>query len=396
MTNRDLFLKHVAQTSDSPLMFEASRADGVYIYGEHDKKYIDLISGISVSNLGHNHPEIVQAAKNQLNKYMHLMVYGEYVQPIQVEFAKLLVDQLPEPLKTVYFVNSGSEATEGAMKLAKRYTGRKEIIACNNAYHGHTHGAMSLMSNLEYSSTYGPLLEQVKFIEFNNFSDLQNITNKTAAVIIEPIQGEAGVKIPDENYLQKLRERCDETGTLLIFDEIQTGFGRTGKLFAFEHYHVIPDIILLAKALGGGMPIGAFISSPEIMKVLSHNPVLGHITTFGGHPVSCATGLKHLQLLLKDDQKIIKKVNDKAAFLKELLSTNYIKEIRNKGLLMAIEFENAKINHEVISTCYQNGILTDWFLYADNCLRIAPPLIISEAEIETACEIINKAIAVSS
>ncbi len=386
---KQLFLKHLAQTSEYPLMLEAESADGIYIYDQSRKSYIDLISGIAVANLGHNHPEIKSAIKKQVDKYTHLMVYGEYIQSIQVEFAKLLTDHLPKMLNTVYFTNSGSEATEGAMKLAKRVTGRKEIIACKNAYHGNTQGAMSLMTGNDYIDQYGPLLPNIKLIEFNNLEHIKQISKSTACIIIEPIQGEAGVVLPQEGYLEALRKRCNQTGTLLIFDEAQTGFGRTGSLFAFEQFGIVPDILLLAKALGGGMPLGAFIASNEMMQSLSNHPALGHITTFGGHPVSCAAGLAHLKLLLKNDKKIIQEVQPKADLFKKLLTSNTIVDLRQKGLMMALELENAEKNHQVIQRCYEEGILTDWFLYADDCLRIAPPLTISEEQIEQVCKTLN-------
>lgn len=388
LTQRQLFLQHNAQTSPEPLMLEFVRAQGIYIYDAQDKKHIDLIAGIGVSNVGHCHSNVVKAIKEQVETYMHLMVYGEYVQPPQVNFAKALADILPPSLSCTYFLNSGTEAVEGAMKLAKRYTGRKGFIACKNAYHGSTQGAESLMESDFYSSGYGPFLPNVSFIEHNNIADLDKITTDIAAVFIEPIQGEAGIRVADLSYMQALKAKCQETGTLLIFDEIQSGFGRSGKMFAFEHYNVVPDVLLLAKGIGGGMPIGAFISSLEIMSVLSHSPILGHMTTFGGHPVCCAAGLATLRTLV--DNGIVAEVEEKGQLFKQLLQHPAIKEIRGKGLMLAVEFENFEINKKIIDACILDGILSDWFLHCSNSMRIAPPLIITKEEIEEACTIILK------
>jgi len=388
LTQRQLFLQHNAQTSPEPLMLEFVRAKGIYIYDAQDKKHIDLIAGIGVSNVGHCHPAVVKAIKDQAETYMHLMVYGEYVQSPQVNFAKALADILPESLSCTYFLNSGTEAVEGAMKLAKRYTGRKGFIACKNAYHGSTQGAESLMESDFYSSGYGPFLPNVSFIEHNQIADLTKITTDIAAVFIEPIQGEAGIRVADLSYMQALKARCQETGTLLIFDEIQSGFGRSGKMFAFEHYNVVPDVLLLAKGIGGGMPIGAFISSLEIMSVLSHTPILGHMTTFGGHPVCCAAGLATLRTLI--DDHVVAKVEEKGQLFKQLLKHPAIKEIRGKGLMLAVEFENFETNKKIIDACILDGILSDWFLHCSNSMRIAPPLIITKEEIEEACAIILK------
>jgi len=388
LTQRQLFLQHNAQTSPEPLMLEFVRAKGIYIYDAQDKKHIDLIAGIGVSNVGHCHPAVVKAIKDQAETYMHLMVYGEYVQSPQVNFAKALADILPESLSCTYFLNSGTEAVEGAMKLAKRYTGRKGFIACKNAYHGSTQGAESLMESDFYSSGYGPFLPNVSFIEHNQIADLAKITTDIAAVFIEPIQGEAGIRVADLSYMQALKARCQETGTLLIFDEIQSGFGRSGKTFAFEHYNVVPDVLLLAKGIGGGMPIGAFISSLEIMSVLSHTPILGHMTTFGGHPVCCAAGLATLRTLI--DDHVVAEVEEKGQLFKQLLKHPAIKEIRGKGLMLAVEFENFEINKKIIDACILDGILSDWFLHCSNSMRIAPPLIITKEEIEEACAIILK------
>lgn len=388
LTQRQLFLQHNAQTSPEPLMLEFVRAKGIYIYDAQDKKHIDLIAGIGVSNVGHCHPAVVKAIKDQVETYMHLMVYGEYVQSPQVNFAKALADILPESLSCTYFLNSGTEAVEGAMKLAKRYTGRKGFIACKNAYHGSTQGAESLMESDFYSSGYGPFLPNVSFIEHNQIADLAKITTDIAAVFIEPIQGEAGIRVADLSYMQALKARCQETGTLLIFDEIQSGFGRSGKMFAFEHYNLVPDVLLLAKGIGGGMPIGAFISSLEIMSVLSHTPILGHMTTFGGHPVCCAAGLATLRTLI--DDHVVAEVEEKGKLFKQLLKHPAIKEIRGKGLMLAVEFENFDTNKKIIDACILDGILSDWFLHCSNSMRIAPPLIITKEEIEEACAIILK------
>lgn len=388
LTQRQLFLQHNAQTSPEPLMLEFVKAKGIYIYDAAGKKHIDLIAGIGVSNVGHCHPAVVKAIQEQAETYMHLMVYGEYVQTPQVNFAKALADILPKSLNCTYFLNSGTEAVEGAMKLAKRYTGRKGFIACKNAYHGSTQGAESLMESDFYSSGYGPFLPNVSFIQHNNIGDLDKITEEIAAVFIEPIQGEAGIRVADLEYMQALRAKCNETKTLLIFDEIQSGFGRSGKMFAFEHYNVIPDVLLLAKGIGGGMPIGAFISSLEIMSVLSHSPILGHMTTFGGHPVCCAAGLATLRTLV--DHHIVDEVEEKGQLFKQLLVHPAIKEIRGRGLMLAVEFESFEINKKIIDACILDGILSDWFLHCSNSMRIAPPLIIVKEEIEEACRIILK------
>jgi acetylornithine/N-succinyldiaminopimelate aminotransferase len=390
LTLRQLFLANNAQTTNFPLLLEFERAEGIYMYDSEGKPYIDLISGIGVSNLGHSNPYVINAIKEQLDKYMHLMVYGEYVQSPQVRFAEKLVGILPDNLQSVYFTNSGAEAVEGALKLAKRFTGRADIIACHNSYHGSTHGALSVMGNEEFKQAYRPLLPGVKFIHFNNIDDLNLINEQTACVIIETVQGEAGIRVPDMAYMQALRKRCDETGTLLILDEIQAAFGRTGKLFAFEHFGIVPDILLLAKALGGGMPIGAFISSDAIMSALKENPILGHITTFGGHPVCCAAGLAALEVLL--DNELYQQVAEKEALLRELLVHPAIKEIRGKGLMLALELESFDLNKKIIDRCIANGVITDWFLHCSNAMRLAPPLIITHDEIKKACEIIIESV----
>lgn len=386
LTQRQLFLKHNAQTSTTPLMLEFVKAQGVNLYNSEGKAYIDLIAGIGVSNVGHCHPNVVSAVKKQAETYMHLMVYGEFVQSPQVNFATALASVLPEQLNCTYFVNSGAEAVEGAMKLAKRYTGKKGFIACKNAYHGSTQGAESLMESDFYSAGYGPFLPHVDFITHNNIADLEKITDQTAAVFIEPIQGEAGVRVSNQAFMEALKAKCLATGTLLVFDEIQTGFGRTGKMFAFEHYNIAPDILLLAKGIGGGMPIGAFISSSEMMSVLSFDPILGHMTTFGGHPVCCAAGLATLNTLL--DENIVADVEAKGNLFKELLQHPAINEIRGKGLMLAVSFDSFETNKAIIDACIEDGVITDWFLHCSDAMRIAPPLTITESEIRNACDII--------
>lgn len=390
LTQRQLFLKHNAQTSTAPLLLEFAKAKGVYLYDMDGKAYLDLIAGIGVSNVGHCHDNVVNAVQKQAATYMHLMVYGEFVQTPQVAFAEALASVLPSNLSCTYFVNSGAEAVEGAMKLAKRYTNRTELIACKSSYHGSTQGALSLMGNEEFKQAYRPLLPSVQFINFNQINDLQLISTNTAAVFIETVQGEAGIRIPDSAYLHALRQRCNETGTLLVFDEIQCGFGRTGKMFGFEHFDVIPDILLLAKGIGGGMPIGAFISSKEIMSVFTENPILGHITTFGGHPVSCAAGLATLQTIL--EAHLVDSVIEKGELFRQLLIHPAIKGIRGIGLMLAVEFESFELNKKIIDGCIVDGIITDWFLHCSNSMRIAPPLIITQEEIRKACKVILKQI----
>lgn len=350
------------------------------------KKYLDLISGISVSNLGHGHPKIIEAVKAQAEKHMHLLVYGELVQSPQVELATLLAKQLPETLDNVYFTNSGAEVIDGAMKLAKVHTGRTEIIGFKKAYHGSTQGPLSLMGDERLKLPFRPLLPDVKHLEFNNEQDLKQITNKTAAVFVEPIQGEAGIVPADLKWLKLLRDRCTETGALLVFDEIQTGMGRTGSLFCFEQYGIIPDVLCLAKALGGGMPLGAFITSKAIMHHFANDPALGHITTFGGHPVSCAAGLAALEVLLEENY--IFQAKQKETLMRGKFKHDLIKDVRGKGLIMAIQFENAETNFKVIEKCLAKGLMTDWFLFNDSALRIAPPLTITESELEWACDTI--------
>jgi acetylornithine/N-succinyldiaminopimelate aminotransferase len=386
MNKRELFLRHVAQTSPAPLAIDIVKAKGSVLRDADGKKYLDLIAGISVCNVGHRHPKVVKAIKKQVDDYMHLLVYGEMVETPQVQYAKWLSDHLPAPLNSVYFTNSGAEATEGAMKLAKRFTNRTQIIAFNKSYHGSTQGALSIMGDEYWRNAFRPLLPDVLHLEYDSFNSLQEITTQTACVIAETIQAERGVVAPSAQWMKALRDKCNETGALLILDEIQTGFGRTGTLWGFEQFDVVPDIVLLGKALGGGMPLGAFVADQKIMAVLTENPVLGHITTFGGHPVCCAAGLAAAKVLLKE--KIIDEVNSKAALFKELLQHPLIKDIRANGLLIAVEFESFDINKKVIDGCLQKGLLTDWFLFAPECMRIAPPLTISEKEIKKAVKTI--------
>jgi putrescine aminotransferase len=390
MNNRQLFLSHLAQTTDFPLLIEVEKAEGIYLYGPKGEKYIDLISGIGVSNVGHRHPKVLNAIQTQLDKYLHLMVYGEYVQTPQTLLAKALCDTLPSHLDNVYLVNSGSEAIEGALKLAKRYTNRRELISCVDAYHGSSHGSLSVGGNEVFKRAYRPLLPGIKHIFYGSFSDLEKITPETAAVVIETIQGEAGIRVACREYFQALRKRCDETGTLLILDEIQAGFGRTGKFWAFEHYDIVPDMVVCAKGMGGGMPIGAFIANKEVMGAFKNNPLLGHITTFGGHPVSAAASLATIKILLEEN--LINQVEAKANLFKNLLIHPKIKGFRNKGLMMAVEFESFEVLKPIIDRAIEMGVITDWFLFCDDSMRIAPPLIISEEQIQEACLIILKAI----
>lgn len=390
ISNKQLFLLNTAQTSTTPKMMEIDYAEGIYLYDTNGKAYIDLVSGFAVSNIGHRHPKVLEAIKGQLDKYLHLTVYGEYVQTPMVQFARALVSVLPATLNNVYFVNSGAEATEGALKLAKRYTGRTGIVAFNNAYHGSTHGALSVMGNEEYKQAYRPLLPDVRFIDFNILEDLNWITTETACVIVETVQGEAGIRVATPLYMEKLRARCTEVGALLILDEIQAAFGRTGKLFAFEHYGIVPDVLLLAKALGGGMPIGAFIADKKVMGVLAENPILGHITTFGGHPVSCSAGLANLNVILEEN--LVDTVDAKEALFRDLLVHPLIKEIRGKGLMLAMQLESFNQVEQVSHLCSEQGVVIDWFLHCETAMRIAPPLIIREEEIRKVCAVILEAL----
>ena len=394
LTERQLFLNLVAQTSPAPMLLEPERAEGIYVYDKAGNRYMDLIAGISVGNLGHRHPKVVEAIKKQADKYLHLMVYGEYVQSPQVQLAELITHHLPPHLNSVYFTNSGAEATEGAMKLAKRYTGRFEIICFNKSYHGSTQGALSLMGDEYFRNSFRPLLPGITHLDYNDLHSLNAISDKTACVILEPVQAESGVTVPDISFLRQLQKQCTKLGAFLIFDEAQTGIGRTSELFAFQKFGVTPDILLTAKALGGGLPLGAFISSQEIMSTLTHEPVLGHLTTFGGNPVSCAAGLASLLALFEEGW--MKQVEQKEKLFHKLLQHPRVKMIRSCGLLMAIEFENEAFNKRVIEECWKYELITDWFLFAPNCLRIAPPLIITEEEIETACRIILQSVEIAS
>ncbi|MDX5583670.1 MAG: aminotransferase class III-fold pyridoxal phosphate-dependent enzyme [Aureibaculum sp.] len=380
------FLKYQAQTSTHPLGLEISHANGSYVYDTNNKEYLDFIAGVSANSLGHNHPVIKNAILVQLEKYTHVMVYGEFVQKPQVELCKYLSKHLPSELQSVYLTNSGTEATEGALKLAKRYTGRSEIIAAKNAYHGNTQGAMSICGNEQQNSAYRPLIPGAKFISFNSENDIQHITNRTAAVILETIQGGAGFIVPINDYLLKVKKRCNDVGALLILDEIQTGIGRTGKLFGFENYHVAPDILIVGKGLGGGMPIGAFIASTEMMAVFKKNPALGHITTFGGHPLIAASALATCKEIV--DSNLIEEASDKEKLFRKLLRHDAIKEIRGKGLMLAIIMESPGIASKVILKALENGLLLFWLLYEDNAIRITPPLNISNDEIKKGCSIL--------
>ncbi len=386
INHRNIFLHNVAQTSPTPLGLEIIKAEGIYLTDVNGKKYVDLISGISVSNLGHCHPKVVAAINDQTKTYMHLMVYGEYVQHPQTQYAKLLTSLLPSNLNCIYYTNSGTEATEGALKLAKRVTRRTEIICFKNSYHGSTHGALSVMGNEEYKSSFRPLLPDVKQLEFNNFSQLAQITNKTACVIIEPIQGEAGVHKANTEFLKELRKKCDDTCTLLIFDEIQSGFGRTGMLFAFENYNVVPDILLIAKGMGGGLPIGAFVSSGKLMSCLTNDPVLGHITTFGGNAVCVAAAKATLEVLV--EEKLYLRADEIEKVILEMLVHPKIKEVRCVGALCAVEFGDAALNIDIINECIKKGVITDWFLHCPTAMRLAPPLIITNKELRASLQII--------
>ena len=386
---RQLFLEHVGQTSDYPMMLEVERAEGVYLYGPNGKRWIDLISGVSVSAVGHGNPAVIEAICRQARDYLHLMVYGEAIEAPQVRYAQRIASLLSDPLDSVYFVNSGSEAVEGALKLAKRYTGRTEMIYYKNAYHGSTHGSLSVMGGETFRNAFRPLLPDTRQIRFNEPDDLQYITPRTACVIIEPVQGEGGIIPVRRDYLQALRDRCNETETLLIYDEIQTGLGRTGTLYFFQHYGLVPDILCTAKAFGGGMPLGAFIASKRVMDVLKTNPVLGHITTFGGHPVCCAAGLAALEYTLSEG--LMEQAESKGALYEKLLGDHpLVREIRRVGLLMAIEFGDAELTARIVWDAVEAGLMTEWFMFHETAMRIAPPLTITPAEIEEACTILRK------
>ena len=391
-TLRQEFLAHVGQTSPEPLLIEVTRAEGVFFYTPEGKRYYDLVSGVSVNNVGHANPKVVAAVQQQASDYMHIMVYGEMVERPQVQYARLLAERLPEPLDSVYFVNSGSEAVEGALKLAKRYTGRHKMMSMHCAYHGSNHGSLSMMASPEgdtWKAPFQPLLPNVEYLRFNNFDDLSRIDDETACVLVEPVQGEAGVIPPADGYLHALRQRCDETGTMLIFDEIQTGMGRTGSLFAMQKYGVTPDIVCLAKAFGGGMPLGAFVSSKAIMDSLQSNPALGHITTFGGHPVCCAAGLAALNYIL--DNQLVDDVERKGKRYEDALkNAPHVLEIRRSGLLMAVELGTSEKMFQMMALFKEYGIMSDWFLFCDTAFRISPPLTISDEEIDDSCRIITR------
>jgi acetylornithine/succinyldiaminopimelate/putrescine aminotransferase len=390
LSHRQLFLQNQAQTSDFPLLLEVEKAEGVYMYGPRGERYLDLISGIGVSNVGHRHPRVLAAIHDQLDKYLHLMVYGELVQAPQVQLATQLRETLPATLNNTYLVGSGAEAVEGALKLAKRYTGRPELVSCYNSYHGSTQGALSMTGSENFKRAFRPLLPGISHIHHNDPAGLDRITKNTAAVLLETVQGEAGVRVADASYLQALRTRCSQTGTLLILDEIQTGFGRTGTFWAFEQFGIVPDILVCAKGMGGGMPIGAFISSAQIMASFKNDPVLGHLTTFGGHPVSCAAALATLQVIR--EEKLAEQVAAKAALFHQLLVHPRIKGIRNLGLLMAVEFDSYAVLKPIIDRAITKGVLTDWFLFCDNAMRLAPPLTITPDQIREACVLILAAI----
>jgi acetylornithine/succinyldiaminopimelate/putrescine aminotransferase len=385
MTHRQLFQQHVAQTSPAPLGLEIERAEGVYLYDSGGKRYLDLIAGIGPSVLGHRHPAVQQAVSDQLDRYWHTLVYGEFVLHPQVELATLLAAHLPG-LDSVYFVNSGTEATEGAMKLAKRYTGRRELVACRNAYHGSTQGAASLMDPPDFTAAYQPLLPGIRHIDFNDDDSLEAITRETAGVVVETVQGEAGLIPPRPEWLCLLRARCTEMGALLILDEVQAGYGRTGTLFAFEQFGIVPDILLLAKGFGGGMPIGAFVAPRAIMQAFTMDPPLGHITTFGGHPVCAAAALATLRVLL--ESYLIAQVPANAALFRSLLVHPAIHAVRSAGLWLAVDLGDASKVQSTIRYCIEHGVITDWFLFNDQSLRIAPPLTISEEEIREGCGVI--------
>ncbi|TXB65805.1 aspartate aminotransferase family protein [Vicingus serpentipes] len=381
------FLNLQGQTSPSPYLIDVDKAQGIYFWDKNGKRYMDMIAGVAVNNIGHSHPKVISAIKNQLDKHLHVMVYGEYLQDAQIDLAENLASILPSNLNCSYIVNSGTEANEAALKLAKRYTGRQALVACKNSYHGSTHGSLSVTGNETKQSNYKPLLPNIQFIEFNNIDSLDIITNKTAGVLIETIQGDAGLIKPTQEFLVALRKKCTETGALLIFDEVQVGMGRTGKFFAFEHYNIIPDVLTLGKALGGGMPIGAFISSTEIMHCLTHNPMLGHITTFGGHPVICAAANACINVL--KEESWIKETESKGQFLEDILiQSSAIKEIRRAGLFFAIEMDSFETVKKVVENCLKKGLIGFWFLSTPNAFRLSPPLSITTKELEQAGKII--------
>jgi acetylornithine/succinyldiaminopimelate/putrescine aminotransferase len=387
ISNKQLFLNHVAQTSVAPIGIEMVKAEGVYLFDVDGKKYFDAISGFSVANIGHGNKKVIEAVHQQSAQYMHLIVYGEFIEQPQIAYAKLLTDNLPTSLNCVYFTNSGAEATEGAMKLAKRVTNRSKIISFNKSYHGSTQGALSVMGDEYWRNAFRPLLPDIFHVDFGTEEAIELIDKNTACVIVEVVQAEAGIIAPAKKWLQQLRKKCDENCVLLIFDEIQSGFGRTGSLWAFQQFDIVPDILLLGKALGGGMPLGAFITDKKLMNTLTHDPVLGHITTFGGHPVSCAAGKAALEVLL--DEKYIDVIKKKEEILLKEIHHPKIIAKRSCGLWMAIEFDSFETNHKVIQQCIKNGLITDWFLFAPHCMRVAPPLSITENELKEICKVIN-------
>ncbi|MFZ9504410.1 MAG: aspartate aminotransferase family protein [Cyclobacteriaceae bacterium] len=387
-----IFLENLAQTSPFPFKIPVERAEGVWLYGPESekKRWLDFISGIAVANVGHRHPHVVKAIKDQVDKHLHVMAYGEYIQSPSNLLAEKLTSLLPSTLNCTYLVNSGTEANEAALKLAKRATGRTEIVSFHRSYHGSTHGSLSVSGNEKKKNAFRPLLPDVRFINFNKVEDLEQITERTAGVIVETIQGDAGVRIPDKSYMKALRKRCTETGALLILDEIQCGMGRTGTLFAFEQFEIVPDILTIAKAFGGGMPIGAFISSTERMALLTHNPMLGHITTFGGNPVCAAAALATLQVLTTPG--LLEEVEEKGKLIESMIRHPKVKEIRRKGLMFAIDFENEETVKRIVDEALANGVICFWFLSHPASFRIAPPLTITEEEIRHGCSVIRDAI----
>ena len=380
------FFKYQAQTTQFAAGFEVEKAEGSYIYGTDGKKYLDFVAGVSANTLGHSHPKIVEAIKNQAEKYLHVMVYGEYAQEMPVKLCQLLAQATPEPLEVTYLVNSGAEAIDGSLKLAKRYTGREEIVSFHDAYHGNTHGALSVCGNEYHKREFRPLVPMVNFIHFNDEKDLDKITEKTACVLLETIQGAAGFLVPQNNYLQKLKSRCEEVGALLILDEIQPGFGRTGKLFAFEHFGIVPDILVMGKGMGGGVPVGAFMSSRKIMETLSHSPKLGHITTFGGNPLIAAASYATLKEVV--ESSLMNEVEEKEQLFRQLLVHSKIKNINGKGLMLAVNLGSPEYTLSVAKRCMEKGLIVFWQLYRNEYLRISPPLTLSLEEIKKGCEII--------
>jgi acetylornithine/N-succinyldiaminopimelate aminotransferase len=390
ISNRQVFLQHVAQTSSAPIGIEMVKASGIHLWDTDGKQYVDLISGFSVCNIGHSHPAVVKAVQEQAATYMHLIVYGEFIESPQVQYAKLLTDHLPATLNCVYFTNSGAEATEGAMKLAKRITGRSKMIAFNNAYHGSTQGALSIMGGEYWRNAFRPLLPDIHHYTYNDDSVIEAIDSSVACVILETVQAESGIKAPRKEWLQAIRKKCDEHCVLLVFDEIQAGFGRTGTLWAFQQFAVVPDILLLGKALGGGMPLGAFIADRKLMSTLTYDPVLGHITTFGGHPVSCAAGKAAFEVLMANN--MIGEVKEKEKILQDELQHAAIVEKKCHGLWMSVQFKDAETNQKIVHQCVKNGLITDWFLFAPDRLRIAPPLTITGEELKQVCSMILQSI----